>query len=865
MSRTQKTRALTPSTAEAIEMASASILSTTTTRGYPLGSAIGTGSVMARSSDIVAMSVAPLVLSVNDVLHSSEGLELLSIEWDLERAPGSEFLPEQLVVVGNTDVGVSSYACILAWERGVVDPFRFEEYIRRVSKKMSDVEAAVISSRLEYETAGLEVLRRFNDRLNSVLFVDLLGRQFKASHDSFQLRPENTDRQFTVTVSCRDDFRSLPPGVKILRRKSLKFYSPSVDPETAINYFQSRILTPTGIDNLCVRIPELGRAILNEINAYAYSPEEADIVAAATDLLIGFLGKDSFTLSEINNLNQQLAEFMSHLSTTVESLSAAIQEHISSGKVLTLAEHRLSLLEHPTIYTMRDLDRQIAERLVDVLLKSLEREFPFEGPVRAWQMKSTMNYFVAFCQRVKDYFSTELTQYILVTAARTALFNMLQSLYQSILQSNPSPIDQLLVQKFYDELCSQLNAIFDKESFQRQITTNYSQLIDSVLRELSGGFKQVESWDLIAFTDVVQSTIAELRSRYSPAASTESSSPPSQGQRLESLLLSLERLVAEIVPEIADTLLSKQFIHTLIDACKTRGVNVADAVVQIVDSDPERSDEWKSEVRHWMSDLRQRIQSGEPLGDQLTRLLEHVHEQAGSRVSSISVLDRIQRELKALQAAYDRELAEWAEECSRIEEENRVITAHNQQRNELLNREQIKYEQETRAYQQALSEYNQRIAESGPQPYIQPPMAPEPLEPRIRRIEAQYPLMSLKPLPPRPQPSEALKSYSELNSLLSERLKELNQKQNDLAKVFIQQLERLRTEGTVRAANASIDIRAGFIEYVMSSVVRGLGRVLPRIKRVYLRDNTQSEHLYLVTYEHHGDEIVITAGDNIMR
>ncbi|MHA2222807.1 MAG: hypothetical protein ACXAAO_12220, partial [Candidatus Thorarchaeota archaeon] len=160
------------STVEAIRMASASVLGTSTGMGYPIGSAIGTGNMLEQHSETVSMNIAPLIFSVRDTLMSSEGLELLSIEWDLDRTPGPDVLPEQLVVAGGRDGGVGSHVCVLSWENGVVDPFKIDQYMQVLSKKIADVESAVINNELNYELDGLAILRDFANRLNSVLFVD---------------------------------------------------------------------------------------------------------------------------------------------------------------------------------------------------------------------------------------------------------------------------------------------------------------------------------------------------------------------------------------------------------------------------------------------------------------------------------------------------------------------------------------------------------------------------------------------------------------------------------------------------------------------------------------------------------------------
>ena len=256
MSRTDRKDIQASSTVEAIRMASASVLGTTTGLGYPIGSAIGAGNVLEEHSSTVASNVAPLVFSIRDTLRSSENLELLSIEWDLERAPGPKVLPEQLVVAGGSEGGTGSHVSVLTWEKGVVDPFKIDEYMRILSKKIGDIETAVINNEMNYELQGLAVLERFADRLNSVLFVDMIDRRFQGSWDSLQVKADHVDVDLTAKMAIQDDFTLLPPGMKVTGRSELEFRLPRTSSDELIEHFKHRVLTPSAVEALTIQIPE---------------------------------------------------------------------------------------------------------------------------------------------------------------------------------------------------------------------------------------------------------------------------------------------------------------------------------------------------------------------------------------------------------------------------------------------------------------------------------------------------------------------------------------------------------------------------------------------------------------------------------
>ena len=51
----------------------------------------------------------------------------------------------------------------------------------------------------------------------------------------------------------------------------------------------------------------------------------------------------------------------------------------------------------------------------------------------------------------------------------------------------------------------------------------------------------------------------------------------------------------------------------------------------------------------------------------------------------------------------------------------------------------------------------------------------------------------------------------------------------------------------------------------MGSKVRGLGKLLPRVARVFLRDPKDDGLLYLVTYEHRAEELTVSVGNTFLR
>ncbi|MGY5853267.1 MAG: hypothetical protein RTU92_06860 [Candidatus Thorarchaeota archaeon] len=880
-----KSKVQTPSTVEAIRMASASILGTTTKQGYPLGSAIGSGSMMEQNSESVAMNVTPLVFSIKESLRESEGLELLSIEWDLDRVPSPEVLPEQLVVAGSSAKGVDAHVSVLSWERGVVDPFKIDAHIQTLARKIQSIEAAVINNNLNYDEEGFQVLRRFNDRFNSVIFVEMIDRQFQGSWDSFQLKPEQVDEELVLRLGIRDDFTVMPPGPKIVKVNDVQFESPRGSEEDLLTHFQHRILTPAGIETIAIMITEAGRAILSELNTFAYSIEEVDVARVTINGLKEFLGRDRVELSDIESIRDQANSFAIILSETVQSYEEILETHISSGKTLSLDNHKRELYDQlerdPDAFD--GLKMNLAKEFVDMAVVALEREFTAIGEIRAWQLKSVLRYFIAYAKRVSEYFVRELNQYLIVTSARKSFVSALQEFRKSTESQELDPTDLLLFDKFYSELYNQLNAIFDKKEYEGSKQNSSDELNKLIASEMIDVFKRIDMWDLVDFGDVAQIAHDEISKRYRSEEGLDQT-----GAALTEILDSLVRLVFEIVPELSTTLLSKQVIESLIDQTSGESANVIDILMRIID-ELEKSDDWKGEARSWIDEFGSEFNFESALSNILLEFLRFIHSKAGKGLTARTVVDRVDEITKQLQTVYDSKVDAWKGVCDEIEKQNQVIREYNEKRQTLLKQTEQEFQADYARYEAAMAEYRSKmtarevkvkadaeaaaIATAEGLEYVPPPLeaipvepqSPMPLEQLIEKVKIEYPEKQEQPMPSKPEPDDSLKQHSELHSLLTEKLTRMDETQENMENTFAEHLKKLQAGETSSSEVVEVDLDEDLLQYLMSSMMRGLSRVLPRVKRVYLRKPEIPKLIYLVTYEHIGDELIIKVGGNLLR
>ena len=867
------------STVEAIRMASAAVLGSTTGLGYPIGSAIGTGSKLEQNSQTVSMNVAPLIFTIRDTIVSSEGLELLAIEWDLERTPGPGVLPEQLVVAGGTEGGVGSHACVLTWERGVVDPFKIDSYVKNISKKIGDIETAVLNNEMNYELEGLAVLQRFADRLNSVLFVDMIDRRFQESWDSFQIKTDHVDVSVVAKMAVFDDFTVLPPSMKVSHRRSLDFRLPTSGDN--VEHFKHRVLTPSAIEVLTKIVPETGRDILAELNTYAYAVEEADVAEGVIIVLKEYLQRESISLSELDSLKAKIEEFVNYLDDTVDALDSLVEQHLSSGKSLDVVGHKTALLDDIENNSDRftGIKKTLAQEIVRRFMQSLESEVIGSEEIRAWQLKGTLSYAVAYAKKVTQYFSKELNQYLVVSSAREAFFTALREFRQETLIEGMESTDVMLFDKFYAEVQSQLNATFSKKSYAGIEYDDFKQLMDIITREMIETFKRIDVWNLISFADVADIARSEIQKKYS--VPKPDGPLTADGQAVMEILNDFQSTVSEVIPNVADTILSKQFMRMMIDRMKSDGTTLGYELANAVESAGEKSEEWHKEARSWVEGFQDSVDSSKSNSEALLALLQFVHEVLGQVVSASSMADRVKSEADAKEAIYRAEFEVWESECNAIENENEGVRHRNKNRENWIaeatkqfETDQANYERKLREYQDKMEQRKAAIAAATPDEtgYVSEP-PPAPIEPErpssldslIEPIKRDHPLEQEKTFPPEPQPEPTLRYYIELRDLLYDKLSEMKEREASMEETFARRILRLQAEGIGAVDAISLNIGDDFLEYLMESRIRGLGRLLPRISRVYLRDPKNSELLYLVTYEYYDDSLTMSIGSTFLR
>jgi hypothetical protein len=668
-----------------------------------------------------------------------------------------------------------------------------------------------------------------------------------------------------------------------------------------VAHFKRRVLTPSAIETLTKVVPETGQALLTELNYYAYAVEESEVVQGVVDALKDFLGQSEVSLADIDSLRPRIDEFVNVLGESVNALEHIVEAHLSSGKSFTIENHKsaLSSAVSEDSNVSSGIKNILAMKMVERIMNSVNRGFAGSGEIRAWELKSTMRYAIAYAKRVSQYFSQELNHYLVTNAAKKAFFTALREFKKETLQDEIESTDLTLFELFYAEIHAQLNAAFSKEAFEGSHYDDFKQLMDIVTRKLIESFKSIDVWALIGFENVAEIARKEIALKYSVADFDKLSD---HGTALMTLLDEFQNLVSDIIPDVADTLLSKPLVRRIIDKMLSEQTDLISELETVVEGAGERPDEWRKEALEWVESFKTALDDSMTNPQALLTLLNSIHEIVGETVTPSAMVDRAKFEADQREQEYMARVQVWENECQVIDQENDAIRAHNSKREELLAQKTAQHEARVREYEASLKDYMERLElyraeqaaeaarlaedmraaeaarelgtpppEETTPPTVSPTAPPiEPVKPlaidaELHEIRTQYPVKEEISHPTKPDPDPSLKYFVELRDLLQSKLDHLKEREKDMEATFAKKVLRLQAEGIGAASMIGLDIGDEFVEYMMGSKVRGLGKLLPRIARMYLRDPKEAGLLYLVTFEHHAHELTVSVGSTFLR
>ncbi|MEM2142915.1 MAG: hypothetical protein QXQ81_06650, partial [Candidatus Thorarchaeota archaeon] len=437
--------------------------------------------------------------------------------------------------------------------------------------------------------------------------------------------------------------------------------------------------------------------------------------------------------------------------------------------------------------------------------------------------------------------------------ARAALSEAFQRFRSRVMLGLSDPSDQLLFHKFYGELYTRLNSVFDRLNYQQTMPESLEHLMKAIVDDVKDFFDQLDIWSLIDFADVAQIARSEIIAQHSSGGTLGP-----QGAALEKILSSMEYLVSDIVPDIAETLLNKTVITRIAPLLVHPTSTLQDTVIGMLHDSLEKSDEWFREASSWLDDYSRTVQPSDPPHKMLEKFIELAHEKVGSGVTARSVLDRLEREASKLRSEYERAVETWKNECSRIRSENEAIAAYNERRARMIEEARL-------AYQTEMKEYTERLQSASSSGGVAIDHTPVSLAERIATIEKAYPPREPIPTPPAPAVPELLTNYEELRRLIADRMMRMMSQQRDMELVFTENLKSIREDVATLSQKVLIDVSSGLLDFIINSTLRRLRQVLPLPNKTYLRFQSDADSIGVVTYDLEGDEMLIKIGHATLR
>ena len=99
------------------------------------------------------------------------------------------------------------------------------------------------------------------------------------------------------------------------------------------------------------------------------------------------------------------------------------------------------------------------------------------------------------------------------------------------------------------------------------------------------------------------------------------------------LLDEFQNLVSDVIPDVADTLLSKPLVRRIIDKMLSEQTNLVSELEAAVEGAGERPDEWRKEAMEWVESFKSALDDSMTNPQALLTLLNSIHEIVGETVT----------------------------------------------------------------------------------------------------------------------------------------------------------------------------------------------------------------------------------------
>ncbi len=863
-----------PSTVEEIRRASAAILGYTTRNGASIGGARGVGRELSNRANDVVMSISSIFNMIYDSLLKSAQYELESIEWKIMSESSHSIIPETLLLTRGSSVESSGFLTVLEWERGIVDPRKLILDGDAITRKMNDIDIASEVSGLSDEQKQ-SVLSTFADRFATIIYSNVMDREYQEDYDSKKLRISDVDVDLEIRGTYLEDY-SFRPAASILEKiDQIKLIDPFNVPSKSLQHLRTRLFGLGAIQNLAIYVPSAGREILDFINKYSYTQEEIDVIKIAIEGFMRYIDFSNLNLRNINTYVNAANEFAKELKMAIESFKDLAEEHLRSGFEGGPDEH-ITKLQNEIKSRGSEFDgvkRGIALLLAQTFIKSY-KVLDESNKFKAWQLKGTLIYLTSYAQKVASYFPFEIKRFLIMSMTKSIIDNIVNEIViESDDTSSVSDIISERLKNYFDEnIFSELGRVDYYGNFDRDPVEISLEILSRVFDKLN----KLKIDDLITLEEFVDISLEKIENDKSivdrPGVSE------SDIEDAKRLLNEIKSRLGGISPYLLDLLSSRETISKLLDLNMNIGNSSEFAsAMSIVSQDFDISESESHDIQNLLSMFGKMNIDGD-IVQILNEWISFVKKSSEQIITLEETVSPIVEKAKLLRTTYDKMIKSWEEEVQKVQEENERRRWTREKEIQQIYENAMKKAMEEKKklsveLQQAKDLYQAQVRaalEIGEEPPPQPKF-PDPSSihiPTLDEIRLSYVIPdNLKdlPLPPEPRPPERLFTFEIIADVIGSLYNEISSERVKIQRKIEENIKALKDKTLPILSELGLTSKDDMIESIIEHGAKALGNLYVQCSIVRLRDKNDQSLKYIIEYEFKDGIMIMRAGNNYFR
>ncbi len=863
-----------PSTVEEIRRASAAILGYTTRNGASIGGARGAGRELSNRANDVVMSISSIFNMIYDSLLKSAQYELESIEWKIMSESSHSIIPETLLLTRGSSVESSGFLTVLEWERGIVDPRKLILDGDAITRKMNDIDIASEVSGLSDEQKQ-SVLSTFADRFATIIYSNVMDREYQEDYDSKKLRISDVDVDLEVRGTYLEDY-SFRPAASILEKiDQIKLIDPFNVPSKTLQHLRTRLFGLGAIQNLAIYVPSAGREILDFINKYSYTQEEIDVIKIAIEGFMRYIDFSNLNLKNINTYVNAANEFAEELKMAIESFKDLAEEHLRSGFEGSPDEH-ITKLQNEIKSRGSEFDgvkRGIALLLAQTFIKSY-KVLDESNKFKAWQLKGTLIYLTSYAQKVASYFPFEIKRFLIMSMTKSIIDNIVNEIViESDDTSSVSDIISERLKNYFDEnIFSELGRVDYYGNFDKDPVEISLEILSRVFDKLN----KLKIDDLITLEEFVDISLEKIENDKSivdrPGVSA------SDIEDAKRLLNEIKSRLGGISPYLLDLLSSRETISKLLDLNMNIGNSSEFAsAMSIVSQDFDISESESHDIQNLLSIFGKMNIDGD-IVQILNEWISFVKKSSEQIITLEETVSPIVEKAKLLRTTYDKMIKSWEEEVQKVQEENERRRWTREKEIQQIYENAMKKAMEEKKklsveLQQAKDLYQAQVRaalEIGEEPPPQPEF-PDPSSihiPTLDEIRLSYVIPdNLKdlPLPPEPRPPERLFTFEIIADVIGSLYNEISSERVKIQRKIEENIKALKDKTLPILSELGLTSKDDMIESIIEHGAKALGNLYVQCSIVRLRDKNDQSLKYIIEYEFKDGIMIMRAGNNYFR